>query len=124
MSNQDPTPIVEEDPILGLSDEDRAALKAKYEGQKLYAVELPDNGTSIVFRKPTEAEYSPMINGKLDKAADRKTALTQLAMKVVVSPAKDALVALFSEYPGLSTRIASQAMSVASGEGAANAKKL
>jgi hypothetical protein len=116
--------VAEDEPIAGLSDVERAALKGQFQGAKLYAVEVPDEDTALVFRKPSEAEFSPLINGKLDKAADRKTALTQLAMKVVVWPSKETVVALFAEYPGLSSRVAAAAMAIASGEGAEKAKKL
>jgi len=118
-------PIDSEDtPSAYLTRDQVAALKAASPGVRLYALDVPDDGVAVVFRAPTEVEYRPLINGKLDRAADRSTVLAQLAIKLVVAPGTDELATLFKLYPALASRIAGQAMAIAAGEGAATAKKL
>lgn len=113
-----------DDDIKNLSAEDRAAFKAAHPNVRLFALDMSDEGTVIVFRALTSAEAAPLINGKLDKAADRTTTLTQTALRVLVSPTKEVFQSWLPTYPLLGSRVAGEAMSIASGEGAKAAKKL
>jgi hypothetical protein len=80
-----------------LDDKKIAELKAKH--KDLQAVETP-NG-SLVFRKPSRAEYDRWFDKTQSTPGERTAAARELAQSCLVFPDRDGFIAILDEWPAL-----------------------
>lgn len=88
----------------------------------VWIVDLDDENT-VVFRKPTKAEYDRCIGTSAEDKRQAPQAMAQFVRDLVVFPAPPEFAALVREAPGISARISSEAFKVCALEVPAHAKK-
>lgn len=79
---------------MALDDKTIEELKAKHSD----LMQVEEDGTSLVFRKPTRTEYDRWF----DKRNDQPTAAArELAQSTLVYPARDEMIAMLDRKPAL-----------------------
>jgi hypothetical protein len=106
---------------MALTPEKVAALKQTH--GEIWEVDFPSAGFSVAFKRPSAAAYERYVGTMANDKSKVITAARAMTFDVVVEPTGDALTALLDKFPGIVSKIASQASSVASAQEADDAKK-
>ncbi len=101
------------------SDEQIAAVKAKYPG-KIHVVSIGDD--QYYFRKPSIPEFESFIKTSHDEET-RHTALRTLVLDTIVLPDRKAFLAELEEFPGLYLGISGKVLDLCTKGKASDAKK-
>lgn len=83
-----------------ITDDEFAALSAKYPAPDHEIVKVELRMGDIVLRNPSEAEYGMFQSTRLDDTT-RKTAFPNLLVMCAVFPERPELVATLKRYPGI-----------------------
>lgn len=109
------------DEFKGLSPEKIAALKQAH--GDVWEIQFPHGGFSVAFRRPSAASYERYMAGIVSDKGKIVQAARAFTLDVVVEPTGSELSALLDKFPGIVTKIAGQASSIASAQEAEDAKK-
>lgn len=99
-----------------------AALKQAH--GDVWEIEFAGGGFSVAFKRPSAAAYERYVGAIASDKSKVIPAARALSLDVVVEPQGAELGALLDKFPGIVSKIAGQASSVASAQEADDAKKL
>lgn len=104
-----------------LTDEQKKSLKDKY--GSFITAETPNESAILAFKKPTKPVWTAYQEGLAKETMSRSASFLSLALDCLVHPTLEEADKIFTEFPGMPTRIAGELSKMAGLSDELNIKK-